>query len=746
MDKVYDASVINVEALSQREKRLTFQLARPFSFKAGQYVWVELNQNQVIDPKGSRRAFSIISLPNDKNTISILSRDTGSGYKQVLHNLAIGSRLRIHGPFGSVFTIKQQGMQNIIMIAGGTGISPFIPIINQIIAANLPIKCYLIYLNREWAGAVLLNELDELGSHSSSFSYKAKYGYFDWADVADKYAEFGANTQFWISGPQGLSTLSSQILSGHGIAPQQMIFEAHYPQKTDDLISMNIIDSSSRYGEMLSMEDAIEAFTSHTILTDSNGVVILANKAAIKTTGYSREEIIGSTPRLWGGMMGDDFYVDFWHKISLGESFDGELINRRKNGEMYYVIAHISPLFNRERKLIGFFDTEDDITPIKTQQIALERSEQRLKLATDSAGIGFWSENIAKHELIWDDKTYELYGVNRKDSSDTLATHSQRLHPDDRMHVDEVTQQALKGSGDLDITFRILKPSGEIRFIESHAKVTRDAAGKPIEMIGANWDVTTQKNIDIAKTELISLASHQLRTPLTAMRWYLELLSSTPQNEEGKRYTKVVYDSALRMIDLVNALLNVSRVEMEPLAVNPEPINLVDLAKSTVEELKPQISAGNIKFTEFYGEGLQAYIADPKLMEVILSNVLSNAIQYTNSGGTVSLRVELMTAGDTIGEKSLSQDSLMISVADSGIGIPASQQGNLFSKLYRADNARKSRAEGSGLGLYLVKKIIDQSNGYIWFKSIENEGTTFFITLPASGMKKKEGSKNLINS
>jgi PAS domain S-box-containing protein len=249
--------------------------------------------------------------------------------------------------------------------------------------------------------------------------------------------------------------------------------------------------------------------------------------------------------------------------------------------------------------------------------------------------------------------------------------------------------------------------------------------GKPIGTIEVFRDITAEQQVDRAKTEFVSLASHQLRTPLTAMRWFLELTLKGSMGELSPEQTtslEEVYKANLRMIELVNALLSVARIEIGTLTVTPVPSDIKQLAQNAAFELHPLITAKKLRFTEEYDETLPVIPLDPELTHVIFQNLLTNAVKYTPEGGSVSLKIERRGR------------SVMIAVNDTGYGIPKSQQRHLFTKLFRADNVREKDTDGTGLGLYIVRSIVENSRGKIWFESKEGEGTTFYIKLPLKGM------------
>lgn len=247
-------------------------------------------------------------------------------------------------------------------------------------------------------------------------------------------------------------------------------------------------------------------------------------------------------------------------------------------------------------------------------------------------------------------------------------------------------------------------------------------------------DITREADVDRAKTEFVSLASHQMRTPLSTIRWYAEMLLSGDAgglNDKQKEYLNIAYISTRRMIDLINSLLNVSRLELGTFSVEPELTDLREIADYAVKELEPQISRNQLVLKKHYDSSLPKINVDPKLMQIIFQNLISNAIKYTSAGGNIYVAIEKK------GEEAL------VKVSDTGYGIPRYQQDQVFTKLFRADNIKEKDPEGTGLGLYIIRSIIDKIGGRIWFESVENKGTTFYATIPLAGMTKKQGSKQL---
>jgi methyl-accepting chemotaxis protein len=365
---------------------------------------------------------------------------------------------------------------------------------------------------------------------------------------------------------------------------------------------------------------AVDNASDHIVITDTEGTVMYANKAAEKVTGFTVQEIMGKKAgKLWGGVMDKKFYKKMWDTISIDkEPFSGEITNRRKNKEEYIALSRISPIIN-------------------------------------------------KH--------------------------------------------------------------GVVEFF-----------------VGIERDITKEKQVDQAKTEFVSLASHQLRTPLSTINWYAEMLLAGDAGkitEDQKKYLQEIYHGNQRMVDLVNALLNVSRLELGTFVVEPEQIDILKITRSVLDELKPKVDEKKLIVKEEHQGDLPEINADPKLTRIIIQNLLSNAVKYTPESGKVDVGISLKHKGELVEGKPVIKDSVLISVKDTGYGIPEHQQDKMFTKLFRADNVKEKDTEGTGLGLYIIKSILNQCNGKVWFKSIEDKGTTFYILMPVSGMIKKEGSKQL---
>ncbi|MCD4762235.1 HAMP domain-containing histidine kinase [bacterium] len=269
---------------------------------------------------------------------------------------------------------------------------------------------------------------------------------------------------------------------------------------------------------------------------------------------------------------------------------------------------------------------------------------------------------------------------------------------------------------------------------------------------GVAQDVSTHKELAQAKSDFVTLASHQLRTPLSIIKWYIDFFITGDAGKltDGQlKYLKEVYKSNERLIELVNALLDVSRIDVGTFSIEPEPTDIIEKAKAAISKFKAEIYEKKINLELNFDE-LPKINLDPRLTQIVFENIFSNAVKYTPENGSIRFEIK-KTVHD-----------ILIKISDTGCGIPREQQPKIFTKLFRADNVRRIESVGTGLGLYIAKAVIEKSGGKVWFQSPSldlllspgkkdkglpldkrDQGTTFFITIPLKGMKKKYGTKKL---
>jgi signal transduction histidine kinase len=229
------------------------------------------------------------------------------------------------------------------------------------------------------------------------------------------------------------------------------------------------------------------------------------------------------------------------------------------------------------------------------------------------------------------------------------------------------------------------------------------------------------------KSEFVSVASHQLRTPLSAIKWETELLLSKFKKGLNKKQLKNIENIdmlSIRMIRLVNDLLDVARIDQKRLILKKEPVDLFKIVDEIVSETVPFASSRNIEIVLSCPKVNSKIIGDAARLKMVVENLLNNAIKYTTNRGKIEIKL-------------VKKDNVLVfSVKDNGVGIPEEQQDRVFEKFFRSDNIVKYQTEGTGLGLYISKSIISQLGGTIWFQSVENLGSIFSFSLPISNNSK----------
>lgn len=244
----------------------------------------------------------------------------------------------------------------------------------------------------------------------------------------------------------------------------------------------------------------------------------------------------------------------------------------------------------------------------------------------------------------------------------------------------------------------------------------------------------------------VSLISHQLRTPLTTIKWYAETLldeDADKLTDTQKKYIKVIDNNNQRVLDLIKVFSNVSKIEAGTVGTDLSQENIVALIKDLLKKYEDIIKEKKISVIESYHSDPFILFTDKKLLNIVFNNLLSNAVKFSEEGSRINIQTEAVKKYFIVGGKKIDKDGYVISLKNNGIGIPVESQGKIFSKMFRCDNAKKAYIEGEGFGLFIVKSVVDLTGGEIWFESAEGQGANFFVYFPEMGMLKKDGTKRL---
>jgi PAS domain S-box-containing protein len=358
------------------------------------------------------------------------------------------------------------------------------------------------------------------------------------------------------------------------------------------------------------------------------------------------------------------------------------------------------------------------------------RSEERLRFALDAASMGIWDWDLSTNDVQWSDNLARIHGLAEGVFDGTFAGYEREIHPEDRPRVFASIQKALNEGVPHEVEYRIVNPDGTVRWCEGKGRVEYDD-GRPARMSGVCMMVTRRKEAELArlaaaeessrlKDEFLATLSHELRTPLNAILGWVHMLQAgelaPPRAEQA---VEIIGRNARLQAQLIEDILDVSRIIAGKLDIDRVPVSLPQLLDTIVSGISPTVETAGIILHQKLSPDLPPIEGDPKRLHQVLNNVLSNAIKFTPNGGTVSLRC---ATDDT---------AVDIEIEDSGIGIAPDFLPFVFDRFRQAD-CRSTRTHGGlGLGLAIVRHLVEQHGGTIRVHSDGLEkGTTISIRLP----------------
>ncbi len=356
----------------------------------------------------------------------------------------------------------------------------------------------------------------------------------------------------------------------------------------------------------------------------------------------------------------------------------------------------------------------------KASQEAQQEKEKTMTIINSFVdGLLFFNEE--KKLTLANPRAEEIFDVKLRDiegrSLEELATFPT---------IKPVIEPAFKGDGSF---FRYEIATSKGVFLEVTVISVRKTEKNSGTLINIH-DITREKAIEKIKSEFVSVAAHQLRTPLSGIKWTLKTILEEEDEvdvpAEIMDFIRKAYEANDRMVHLVNDLLNVSRIEEGRYAYDKEEIDFLEAIDQIVTDYKEHIEKKGLKFKVEKPEKENLIVSvDKEKIIMVVQNFLDNAMKYTKEG-EITLKIEKI------------EDEIKVSVVDTGVGIPEDQQKRMFSKFFRAANVQRMDTEGSGLGLFIAKNIVEAHSGKVGFSSVHGEGSTFYFLLPQKQKKEAD--------
>ncbi len=396
----------------------------------------------------------------------------------------------------------------------------------------------------------------------------------------------------------------------------------------------------------------------------------------------------------------------------------------------------ISPVFDIQGNPKRLVAISREITERKQAELALQESEERLRLALEAAGMITWDWDLLTNKITCSDNYERLFGRVPDRFVKSYQAFLSCIHPEDIQSVTEVIIRSLKDKVCCDHEFRVVRSDGSISWLVGKGQVFEDDAGKAIRMIGIAMDVTGRKQaaeqikvslqekaellrVSQLKDDFLSTVSHELRTPMANMKMAIALLKTSPTVERSQRYLEILHNECTREIELINDLLDLQRLESASYpSLLIEAINLPELLSTLIEPFQDRAKQQQQNLRLSLPPDIPALICDRNTLERILAELLNNACKYTPGSGEIVLSSCYKTL-----------EAVTVFTVSNSLEIAAAELPRIFEKFYRVPHADPWKRGGTGLGLALVKKLVEQIGGIVFVQS-SNGWTTFTIKLP----------------
>jgi len=460
------------------------------------------------------------------------------------------------------------------------------------------------------------------------------------------------------------------------------------------------------------------------LLSGPDQVIQLVNDRILKIWDRSREEVLGKThydarPEMKGQPMTEWMKAVF---VTGKTRTNREIRVALKDGDGLreaYVNSVYSPIHNTKGEITGILIIIDEVTDRIIAQQEIERSQEQLRLAIESAKLGTWRIDRDNGTFVASNRTKELFGFAAEEEMPFEAAIEQ-IAADHREHVLRKIQQTIARGDHYDIEYPIQGRQDEmLRWVRATGKVYPGQLGNSDQFVGTIQDISDRKKDEQLKNDFIVMVSHELKTPLTSLSGYLQVLErkaiklADPLSMATLKKTNNLIG---KMNAMITGFLDVSRMEAGKIRIEPKLFNMADLIREVEENLEEDYSGHDIFFHPVEECWLNA---DRDKVEQVINNLISNAIKYSPAESRIEVACIQIDG------------QVQISVKDQGIGIQPEDTPRMFDRFYRVENTHTRDVAGFGIGLYICKEIVEHHFGKIWVESEPGLGSTFYFCLPA---------------
>lgn len=459
------------------------------------------------------------------------------------------------------------------------------------------------------------------------------------------------------------------------------------------------------------------------ILRGQNQIIEIANQSLADLWGKTIEEITGHPLMDILPELEDQPFPALLKKVyetGYGYGQEEEVFYHNSLGgpQKKYVSFYYDPLFDTKGNVTGIIVAAEDITKRVEERMAKERTQQMFDMAIESAELGTWFMDAETREFIPSPRLKTFFGFYPDEDMSYEAAVGQ-IKEEYRDAVRDAIEAAITKGEKYDFEYPVIGfHDQQLRWLRATGKLYTAERGRPANFSGTILDITERKLDDIRKNDFIAMVSHELKTPLTSIKAYVQMLTAKAKGSGDAFTTDIVgkaHKQVNKMTNMINSFLNVSRLEAGKIHLEKTIFNIEELVKTIIDEMAVTAHHHAVDFKAC--NPLMVY-ADYEKIGQVINNLISNAMKYSSSGKTIEIACE--------------QQGKMVrlSVKDEGVGIRPQDIDRLFERYYRVENENVSMVSGFGIGLYLCSEIIQRHNGHIWVESEVGEGSTFYFTIP----------------